>query len=64
MNIRMPYWTTGSFSYDNLQRPDNRPDERFDKKSKSCCTDEDAAEVEYKMVVPEGAKYPEPEWYM
>ena len=21
---------------DNLQRPDNRPDERFDKKSKSC----------------------------
>ena len=49
---------------DNLQRPDNRPDERFDKTSKSCCTDKDAVKVEYKMVVPEGAKYPEPEWYV
>ena len=48
---------------DNLQRPDNRPDDRRDKKSKSCCTDKDAVKVEYKMVVPEGAKYPEPEWY-
>jgi hypothetical protein len=34
------------------------------KKSKSCCTDKDAVKVEYKMVVPEGAKYPEPEWYV
>ena len=49
---------------DNLQRPDNRPNERYDKKSKLCCTDKDAAKVEYKMVVPEGAKYPEPEWYV
>ena len=49
---------------DNLQRPDNRPDERYDKKSKLCCTDKDAVKVEYKMVVPEGAKYPEPEWYV
>jgi hypothetical protein len=31
---------------------------------KSCCTDKDAVKVEYKMVVPEGAKYPEPEWYV
>ena len=49
---------------DNLQRPDNRPDDRRDKKSKSCCTDKDAVKVEYKMVVPDGAKYPEPEWYV
>jgi len=49
---------------DNLQRPDNRPDERFDQKSKSCCTDKDAVKVEYKMVVPEGGKYPEAEWYV
>src|SRR6266513_962053 len=27
---------------DDLQRPDNRPDDRRDKKSKSCCTDKDA----------------------
>jgi hypothetical protein len=47
---------------DNLQRPDNRPDDRRDKKSKSCCTDKDAVKVDYKMVVPEGAKYPELEW--
>ena len=43
---------------------DNRADDRRDKKSKSCCTDKDAVKVEYKMVVPEGAKYPEPEWYV
>jgi hypothetical protein len=49
---------------DNLQRPDNRPNERYDKKSKLCCTDKDAVKVEYKMVVPDGAKYPEPEWYV
>ena len=49
---------------DNLQRPDNRPDDRRDKKSKSCCTDKDAVKVEYKMVIAEGAKYPEPEWYV
>ncbi len=49
---------------DNLQRPDNRPDDRRDKKSKSCCTDKDAVKVEYKMVVPEGDRYPEPEWYV
>jgi len=46
---------------DHLQRPDNRPNERIDEKSKSCCTDKDAVSVEYKMVVLEGAKYPEPE---
>jgi hypothetical protein len=45
---------------DNLQRPDNRPDEH-DQKSKSCCADKDAVKVEYKMVVPEGGKYPEPQ---
>jgi hypothetical protein len=33
---------------DNLQRPDNRPDDRRDKKSKACCTER----VEYKMVIP------------
>ena len=49
---------------DNLQRPDNRPDERFSQKSKSCCTDKDAVRTEYKMVIPEGTKYPEPEWYV
>ncbi|TYL82241.1 hypothetical protein FXB40_47195 [Bradyrhizobium rifense] len=49
---------------DHLQRPDNRPNERIDEKSKSCCTDKDAVSVEYKMVVLEGAKYPEPEWYV
>jgi hypothetical protein len=49
---------------DNLQRPDNRPDERFSEKSKSCCTDKDAVRTEYKMVIPEGTKYPEPEWYV
>ena len=49
---------------DNLQRPDNRPDERPDRKSKLCCTDRDAVKVDYKMVIPEGAKYPEPEWYV
>jgi hypothetical protein len=49
---------------DNLQRPDNRPDDRRDKKSKSCCTDKDAVKVQYKMVVADGAKYPEPEWYV
>jgi len=49
---------------DNLQRPDNRANERRDEKSKSCCTEKDAVSVEYKMVVPEGAKYPEPEWYV
>ena len=49
---------------DNLQRPDNRPDDRRDKKSKSCCTDKDAVKIQYKMVVPDGAKYPEPEWYV
>ena len=49
---------------DNLQRPDNRPNERPDQKSKLCCTDKDAVKVEYKMVIPEGAKYPEPEWYV
>jgi hypothetical protein len=38
---------------DNLQRPDNRPDDRRDKKSKSCCTDKDAVKVEYKLVVPD-----------
>ena len=49
---------------DNLQRPDNRPDDGRDKKSESCCTEKDAVSVEYKMVVPTGAKYPEPEWYV
>jgi hypothetical protein len=49
---------------DNLQRPDNRPDDRRDKKSKSCCTDKDAVKVDYKMVVPEGAKYPELDGYV
>src|SRR5258707_685830 len=49
---------------DNLQRPDNGPDDHRDKKSKSCCTGKDAVKVEYKMVIPEGAKYPEPEWYV
>jgi hypothetical protein len=49
---------------DALQRPDNRPDDRRDKKSKSCCTDKDAVKVDYRMVVPEGGKYPEPEWYV
>src|SRR3954469_2613386 len=49
---------------DNLQRPDNRPDDRRDKRSKSCCTDKDAVKVEYKMVVIEGDRYPEPEWYV
>jgi hypothetical protein len=49
---------------DSLQRPDNRPDERFDQKSKSCCTDKDAVKVEYKMIIHEGEKYPEAEWYV
>ena len=49
---------------DNLQRPDNRPDERYDKKSKSCCTDKDAVTVQYKRIIREGEKYPEAEWYV
>ena len=39
---------------DDLQRPDNRPDDRRDKKSKSCCTNKDAVRAHYKMVIPEG----------
>ena len=37
---------------DNLQRPDNRPNERYDKKSKLCCTDKDAVKVEYRWSCP------------
>ena len=50
---------------DNLQRPDNRPDERFDKKSKSCCTDKDAVKVEYtRCSRPKALSILEPEWYV
>ena len=49
---------------DNLQRPDNPSNDRRDKKSKLCCTDKDAVKVQYKMVIVQGSKYPEPEWYI
>jgi len=49
---------------DDIQRPDNRPDERFDEKSKRCCTDRDSTAVDYKLVVRDGDKYAEPEWYV
>jgi hypothetical protein len=49
---------------DTLQRPDNRQNERRDAKSKLCCTDKDAVRVEYKMIIGEGEKYPEAEWYV
>ena len=64
MNIQMSYRrSTGSFSTIFSDRTTVLVSV-FDKKSKSCCTDKDAVKVEYKMVVPEGAKYPEPEWYV
>jgi hypothetical protein len=53
---------------DTLERPDNAANSSRNMpgtfNSRLCCTDRDAVKVDYEMVVPEGAKYPEPEWYV
>ncbi len=53
---------------DRLERPDNADNPSRNTlgtfNSRLCCTDQDAVKVDYEMVVPEGGKYPEPEWYV
>jgi hypothetical protein len=53
---------------DTLERPDNAANPSRNMagtfNSRLCCTDQDAVKVDYEMVVPEGGKYPEPEWYV
>jgi hypothetical protein len=53
---------------DTLERPDNAANPARNLagtfNSRLCCTDQDAVKVEYEMVVPDGGKYPEPEWYV
>ena len=53
---------------DTLERPDNAANPSRNTpgtfNSRLCCTNQDAVKVEYEMVVPEGGKYPEPEWYV
>jgi hypothetical protein len=53
---------------DSLERPDNAANPSRNASgtfnSRLCCTNQDAVKVDYEMVVPEGGKYPEPEWYV
>jgi hypothetical protein len=53
---------------DTLERPDNAANPARNMagtfNSRLCCTDQDAVKVDYEMVVPQGGKYPEPEWYV
>jgi hypothetical protein len=53
---------------DSLERPDNASNPSRNMagtfNSRLCCTNQDAVKVDYEMVVPEGSKYPEPEWYV
>jgi hypothetical protein len=53
---------------DTLERPDNAANPARNMagtfNSRLCCTDQDAVKVDYEMVLPDGAKYPEPEWYV
>jgi hypothetical protein len=53
---------------DSLERPDNANNPSRNMagtfNSRLCCTNQDAVKVDYEMVVPEGGKYPEPEWYV
>jgi hypothetical protein len=53
---------------DTLERPDNAANPARNMagtfNSRLCCTDQDAVKVDYEMVVPDGGKYPEPEWYV
>ena len=53
---------------DTLERPDNAANPARNMagtfNSRLCCTDQDAVKVNYEMVVPQGGKYPEPEWYV
>jgi hypothetical protein len=53
---------------DTLERPDNATNPARNMagtfNSRLCCTDQDAVKVDYEMVVPDGAQYPEPEWYV
>ena len=57
-----------SLFLDTLERPDNAANSSRNMRgtfnSRLCCTDRDAVKVDYEIVVPEGAKYPEPEWYV
>jgi hypothetical protein len=53
---------------DTLERPDNAANPARNMagtfNSRLCCTNQDAVKVDYEMVVPQGGKYPEPEWYV
>ena len=53
---------------DTLERPDNAANPSRNMagtfNSRLCCTNQDAVKVDYEMVVPQGEKYPEPEWYV
>ena len=63
-----PKGNPDSHFLDTLERPDNAGNASRNTRgtfnSRLCCTDQDAVKVDYEMVVPEGGKYPEPEWYV
>ena len=64
-----PKHNPDSLFLDTLERPDNAANPSRNASgstynSRLCCTDQDAVKVDYEMVVPEGGKYPEPEWYV
>jgi len=63
-----PKGNPDSHFLDTLERPDNAANPSRNMRgtfnSRLCCTDHDAVKVDYEMVVPEGGKYPEPEWYV
>ena len=47
---------------DNAANPSRNMAGTFN--SRLCCTNQDTVKVDYEMVVPQGEKYPEPEWYV
>lgn len=63
-----PKGNIDSHFLDTLERPDNASNPSRNLagtfNSRLCCTNQDAVKVDYDMVVPDGGKYPEPEWYV
>jgi hypothetical protein len=63
-----PKGNIDSHFLDTLERPDNAANPSRNLagtfNARLCCTNQDAVKVDYEMVVPEGGKYPEPEWYV
>jgi hypothetical protein len=63
-----PKENRGAHFLDMLERPDKGANPARNMagtfNSRLCCTDKDAVKVDYEMVVPDGGKYPEPEWYV